>query len=145
MEWLREGDARVKTLGGAGLAGRLRGTSDARERKDISSCSWKAWILTCSPRTAPPIAKKFSDRFSWARRGRGHGAIEVQRAEDRVHPAPGGRGKRGSRRCAGRRGSLRRRNYRWRKTYGGLMPSAMKRLKQLEGRRTSGSSGWWRT
>lgn len=34
--------------------------------------------------------------------------------------------------------------YRWRSKYGGLMPSEMKRLKQLE-ERTFGLSGSWRT
>lgn len=34
--------------------------------------------------------------------------------------------------------------YRWRSKYGGLMPSEMKRLKQLE-EENSRSSAWWRT
>jgi putative transposase len=35
-------------------------------------------------------------------------------------------------RCAGRRVSARASFYAWRKKYGGLLPSEMKRLKQLE-------------
>lgn len=35
--------------------------------------------------------------------------------------------------------------YRWRKKYGRLMPSEVKRLKQLEEENGAGSNGWWRT
>jgi putative transposase len=64
--------------------------------------------------------------------GIGDEAFAVQRAADRVCSAPGGG------RCCGR-GCVRRKAgislqtyYRWRKKYGGLMPSEMKRLKLLE-------------
>src|SRR5215471_5620178 len=57
--------------------------------------------------------------------------VAVQRATDRLHPATsGGRRERGG--SLSKAGISEATYYNWRKKYGGLMPSEMKRLKQLD-------------
>jgi putative transposase len=62
------------------------------------------------------------DSGRWTRND--HEEIEVYRGADRLHSASGG----GSRKA----GISEATYYNWRKKYGGLMPSEMKRLRQLE-------------
>ena len=47
-------------------------------------------IVTFYPDSGPSELRKFSVRFSLTNRGASREAIEVQRATDRVHFAPGG-------------------------------------------------------
>ena len=58
-------------------------------------------------------------------------AIAVQRAADRLYPAPAEEGVSVEEVCR-KAGISIQTYYRWRKKYGGLMPSEMKRLKLLE-------------
>ena len=60
-----------------------------------------------------------------------HEEVTVQRAADRLHPAAGG-GRHGVEEVCRKAGISEATYYNWRKKYGGLMPSEMKRLKQLE-------------
>jgi hypothetical protein len=60
-----------------------------------------------------------------------HEEVTVQRAAGRLHPAAGGG--RDERRGGLPQGGISEATYyNWRKKYGGLMPSEMKRLKQLD-------------
>ena len=66
-----------------------------------------------------------------AGRGRSHEAIEVHGSADCLHSAAGGGGHGGSGGLP-QGGITEATFYDWRKKYAGLMPSEMKRLRQLE-------------
>ena len=65
----------------------------------------------------------------WTRKD--HEEIEVYGGADRLHPAPGREGTAVGEICR-KAGISEATYYNWRKKYAGLMPSEMKRLRQLE-------------